>query len=249
LVFCNFHPRPGLAEFNIELKFNFMKITYYGHSCFSVFAGGKHLLFDPFISGNDLAKNVDIEAIPADYIFVSHGHFDHMLDVVPIAKRTGALVLGVWELYDYFSKQGLENVRPINPGGQVKLDFGTVKSVPALHSSSFSNGSYAGVAAGFVFKTADGNFYYSGDTALSVEMSLIPEWADLDFAVLPIGDALTLGVEDAIEAAKYVHVNKVFGVHYDTFGFIMIDHHEAQLAFRHAELELYLAKAGEDFEI
>lgn len=226
-----------------------MKITYYGHSCFSVLAGGKHLLFDPFISGNELAKDINIDAIKADYIFVSHGHFDHMLDVVTIANRTGAMVFGIWEVYEYFKKQSLKNLHPINPGGKASFDFGTVKAVISQHSSSFPDGSYAGVACGFVLKTTDGNFYYSGDTALTLDMTLIPGWAELDFAVFPIGDVLTMGVEDAIQAAAFVKANKVLGVHYDTFGLIKIDKEEAIQEFGKAELKLYLPDIGESIDI
>lgn len=226
-----------------------MKITYYGHSCFSVVAGGKHILFDPFITGNELAKDIDINTIPADYIFVSHGHFDHMLDVVAIANRTGAMVVGIWELYSYFSKQGVKNVHPLNPGGKVAFDFGTAKSVIAQHSSSLPDGTYAGVACGFVIKTAEGNFYYSGDTGLTLDMTLIPKWADLDFAVFPIGDALTMGIEEAIEAAQFVKTNKVLGVHYDTFGFIKIDKSAAIKQFKTAGIELYLPAIGESIDI
>ena len=221
-----------------------MNITYYGHSCFSVVVGGKHLLFDPFISGNELAKHIDLEQIPADYILVSHGHFDHMLDVVALANRTGALVLGTWELYDYFTKQGVKNARPMNVGGKWAFDFGSVKAVVAQHSSSFPDGSYAGVASGFVVKSPEGSFYYGGDTGLTLDMSLIPKWATLDFAVLPIGDALTMGVEDAIEAARMVGVTKVLGVHYDTFGFIGIDKAQAVEEFRQAGLTLHLPAIG-----
>lgn len=226
-----------------------MKITYYGHSCFSVLAGGKHLLFDPFISGNELAKDINLDDIKADYIFVSHGHFDHILDVVTIANRTGAMVLGIWELYDYFTKQGVKNVHPINPGGKATFDFGTVKSVIAQHSSSLPDGTYAGVANGFVLKTADGNFYYSGDTGLTLDMTLIPKWADLDFAVFPIGDVLTMGVDDAIEAAHFVKTTQVIGVHYDTFGFIKIDKQDAIEQFKKAGLTLHLPEIGHSIDI
>jgi len=226
-----------------------MKITYYGHSCFSVIAGDKHLLFDPFISGNELAKEINIDTIKADYIFVSHGHFDHMLDVVAIANRTGAVVFGIWEVYEYFKKQGLKNLHPINPGGKASFDFGTVKAVISQHSSSFPDGSYAGVACGFVLKTKDGNFYYSGDTALTLDMTLIPGWAELDFAVFPIGDVLTMGVEDAIQAAAFVKATKIIGVHYDTFGLIKIDKEEAIHEFGKADLKLYLPDIGESIDI
>lgn len=226
-----------------------MKITYYGHACFSVVAGGKNILFDPFISGNELAKNVNIEEIKADYILVSHGHFDHTQDVIAIAQRTGALVLCGWELYDYFSKEGLKSVHPINPGGKFTFDFGTVKAVIAQHSSSLPNGKYAGVASGFVLKTANGNFYYSGDTALTLDMTLIPKWATLDFAVFPIGDGLTMGIDDAIEAANFVNATKVIGVHYDTFGFIKINKTDAIQQFNDAGLSLYLPEIGNSIEL
>ena len=226
-----------------------MNITYYGHSCFSVVAAGKNILFDPFISGNELAKDVNIDAIDADYIFVSHGHFDHILDAVNIANRTGARVVGSWELYDYFGKQGLKNLHQLNPGGKISFDFGTVKSFVAQHSSSFPDGSYAGIASGFAFQTIDGNFYYSGDTALTLDMALVHKWAQLDFAILPIGDVVTMGVDDAIEAAKLVQVNKVLGVHYDTFGFIQLDKARAFQTFETAGIVLSLPGIGETFDI
>jgi L-ascorbate metabolism protein UlaG (beta-lactamase superfamily) len=226
-----------------------VKFTYYGHSCFSVVAGGKTLLFDPFITPNDLAKAIDVDKVPADYIFVSHGHFDHITDVARIANRTGAKVLGSWELYQWFNKNGLKNTHPINPGGQFSFDFGTVKSFIAQHSSSLPDGSYGGVAAGFAVRTPDGGFYYSGDSGLTLDMKLVPEWTKLDFAVFPVGDGLTMGVEDAIKAARYVGVNKVVGVHYDTFGFIKIDHQQAVESFKAAKLTLHLLNIGSDIEL
>lgn len=226
-----------------------MKITYYGHSCFSITAGGKKILFDPFISGNDLAREISITDIQADYILVSHGHFDHMLDVTAIAKRTGAVVLCGWELYNYFTKEGLKKVQPINPGGKFTFEFGTVKAVVAQHSSSLPNGDYAGVASGFVLKTNEGNFYYSGDTALTLDMTLIPKWAELDFAVFPVGDGLTMGTEDAIEAAGLVNVKHILGVHYDTFGFIKINKVDSISQFEKAGLILHLPEIGETITI
>ncbi len=226
-----------------------MKLTYYGHASFAVFAGGKHILFDPFITGNELAKDIDINTIPADYIFVSHGHPDHMADVTAIATRTGATVIGSWELYSYFGKQDLKNVQPLNPGGKAIFDFGEVKSFIAQHSSSFSDGSYAGVASGFAFKTSDGNFYYSGDTALTLDMTLVPKWVDLDFAVFPIGDRLTMGAEDAAEAAQFVKTTNVVGVHYKTWDLIGIDTTEATKAFEKAGVKLFLPAIGETIDI
>lgn len=226
-----------------------MKVTYYGHSCFSVFAGGKHLLFDPFITPNELAKDINVDEIKADYIFLSHAHYDHILDVERIAKNTGAKVLGNFEIYNWLLKQGIENSHPINPGGKFSFDFGIVKCVIAQHPSSFMDGSYGGIASGFVLTTADGNFYYSGDTALTLDMQLISKFTKLDFAVFPIGDGLTMGIEEAVEASKLVSVNKILGVHYDTFGFIKMDHQKALDDFQKAGLNLFLPKIGDTIEI
>lgn len=226
-----------------------MKVTYYGHSCFSVEAAGKTLLFDPYITPNELAEHIDVDAIAADYIFVSHAHFDHITDVARIAKNTGAKVFGNWELYQHFNSSGLQNTHPINPGGQFSFDFGTVKCVIAQHSSSLPDGSYGGVASGFVFDTPDGNFYYSGDTALTLDMQLIPKFIQPGFAVFPIGDGLTMGVSEAIEAAKMVNVTKVMGVHYDTFPFIKTDHEQAVETFKKAGIALYLPEIGQSIEI
>lgn len=225
-----------------------MKVTYYGHACFSVFANGKHLLFDPFITPNDLAKHINIDEIKADYIFISHAHYDHIFDVERIAKNTGAKVLGNFEIYNWLLKNGIENAHPINPGGKFDFDFGRVKCVIAQHPSSFADGSYGGIATGFVISTVDGNFYYSGDTALTLDMQIIPKFTSLDFAVFPVGDGLTMGVEEAIEASKMVGVTKVLGVHYDTFGFIVMDHQKALDDFKKADLTLFLPKIGDSID-
>lgn len=212
-------------------------------------AGGKSLLFDPFITPNGKARGIDVDKIAVDYIFVSHGHFDHTTDVVRIANRTGARVIGGWELNDWFRRCGLKNTYPLNPGGTLDLGVGSVKCFMAHHSNSLPDGSYGGVACGFAFKTSDGNFYYSGDTALSLDMGLIPAWSKLDFAVLPVGDGLTMGAGDASEAARLVGVRTVVGVHYDTFDFITIDHQQAKETFKQAEMTLHLLDIGATIQL
>ena len=126
-----------------------MKVTYYGHSCFLVETNGKKLLFDPFISFNELAKDIDVNSIEADYILQSHGHTDHIADTVAIAKRTGAKVVCSWEIHEWLKKQGVENTHPMNIGGKWQFEFGTVKCVVAQHSSSMPDGSYGGNPMGF----------------------------------------------------------------------------------------------------
>lgn len=222
-----------------------MKATYYGHSCFAVEAGGKTLLFDPFITPNPLAKGVDIAKIHADFILVSHGHEDHLADAVAIAKRTNALVIANFEVALWLNKMGAPRVHPMNHGGAVKLDFGRVKFVSAIHSSTLPDGSPGGNPGGFVVETADGNFYYSGDTALTLDMKFIGESTKLKFAALCVGDNFTMGPEDAVKAAGLVNCDQVLGVHFDTFPPIKIDHAAARETFRVAGKTLHLLRPNE----
>ena len=226
-----------------------MKLTYYGHACFAIETGNKKILFDPFITDNPLAENIDVNSIEADFIFVSHGHGDHVADLVSIAKRTNALCVACAEIADWLEKQGVKKVHGMNHGGPIKFDFGTARGVNAVHSSSLPDGTYAGNPLGFVFTTNDKNFYYSGDTALTLDMQLIPLWVKLDFAVLPIGSNFTMDVADAIRAADFVKCNKVVGVHYNTFPPIKIDTEQAIKDFEAAKKTLLLPEIGETIEL
>jgi L-ascorbate metabolism protein UlaG (beta-lactamase superfamily) len=225
-----------------------MKVTYYGHSCFDVLVAGKHLLFDPFISGNSLAASVDVNVVPADYILVSHGHDDHILDAVAIAKRTNALVISNFEIIEWLTAKGLARTHALNHGGACAFEFGRVKYVNAIHSSMLPDGSYGGNPGGFVVATPQGNFYYSGDTALTLDMKLIGEATPLKFAALCIGDNFTMGVEDALRASDFVKCPEIVGVHYDTFPPIQIDHAAAQTRFAAGGKRLHLLKPGESRE-
>src|SRR5437868_8996455 len=190
-----------------------MQFTYYGHSCFSVIVNGKKLLFDPFIIPNELAKDIDANSIEADYILLSHGHGDHVADAEAIANRTGAMIIAGYGVAVWFAAKGVKNYHPMNHGGKRGFDFGEVKCVNAVHSSSMPDGSYGGNPMGFIILNDEQNFYYSGDTALTLDMQLIPLFTEIDFAVLPIGDNFTMGAEDAVQAAKMVQTNTVIGVH------------------------------------
>ncbi len=226
-----------------------MKVTYYGHACFELEIKGKKLLFDPFITPNELAKHIDISKINPDYILLSHGHEDHIADAITIAKQSGAMIIGVYEIVVWAQKNGITNVHPMNTGGRKEFDFGTVKLVPAVHSSSFPDGSYAGNPVGFLIKTDSKNIYYAGDTALSSEMQLIGEYNAIHLALLPIGDNFTMGVTDAIVATELLRCNKVIGMHYDTFPYIKIDKEEAKESFKKAGKELILLDIGESLEL
>ncbi|RYG52910.1 MAG: metal-dependent hydrolase [Chitinophagaceae bacterium] len=225
-----------------------MELTYYGQSCFLVNINGANLLFDPFITPNELASHVNINEIPADYILLSHAHSDHVADTEAIANRTGATIIASYEVAMWYEKKGLK-YHPMNTGGKWKFDFGTVKCVSAVHSSSLPDGSYGGNPMGFVIKSDDINIYYSGDTALTMDMQLIPAFAEIDLCILPIGDNFTMGCEDAAEAARMVQCKKVVGVHYDTFGFIKIDKQKSVDSFRMKNIELLLPAIGETISI
>lgn len=222
-----------------------MQLTFYGHSCFSITINGKKLLFDPFITQNQLASAININDIEADYILLSHGHSDHVADVEAIAKRTNATIIAAYEVAMWFAAKGIEKYHPMNIGGKKTFDFGTIKVVNAIHSSTLPDGSYGGNPLGFIIINEESNFYYAGDTALTLDMQLIPMFAQIDFAILPIGDNFTMGIVDAIQAAKMVQTKMVIVVHYDTFGIIKIDHQKAIELFIKNELELKLPVIGE----
>ena len=226
-----------------------MKFTYFGHACFQVETNGKKLLFDPFITPNELAKNININELEPDYILISHGHFDHIADCVTLAQATGAKVICNWEIYEWLTKNKVPNLHPMNTGGQWNFDDFIVRCTVAHHSSGLPDGSYGGNPMGFIVSNSEGSFYYSGDTALTMDMQLIPKWAKLNFAVLPIGDNFTMGYEDAVEAARMIGCKTIIGVHYDTFGFIKIDHQKAIAAFEKAGCKLQLIAIGSSITI
>ncbi len=225
-----------------------MKYTYLGQSCFLLETDSLKLLFDPFISPNHLAKNIDVEAIRADYILVSHGHGDHVADLVSLAKQTGATVIAVPEIIDWVMKQGVEQVHPMNYG-KYAFDWGTVRMVWATHSSGLPDGSYGGNPAGFVIEIEEKQIYFAGDTGLTLEMKLLAELHRLDYAILPIGGNYTMDFNDAVIAARYVNCDRVIGVHYNTFPVISIDPQQAMESFRREQKQLLLPAIGETISL
>lgn len=226
-----------------------MKITYYGHACFLVEINNARLLFDPFITPNPLASSIDVNSIQCDYILLSHGHNDHIADAFDIAKRTGAMLVSNYEIVEWFEKKGITNFHPMNTGGHWIFEFGKVKCVKAVHSSSMPDGSYGGNPIGFLIETPRGNFYYSGDTALTYDMKLIGEFKKMDVVILPIGNNFTMGIDNALIASEFVNCDKIIGVHYDTFEYIKIDHNEAVEKFSASGKELILIPIGNTIEI
>jgi L-ascorbate metabolism protein UlaG (beta-lactamase superfamily) len=226
-----------------------MIATFLGHACLQLEISEFRILIDPFISPNEKAASIDISTLNPDFILLTHGHEDHVADAVAIAKQSGAQVIANFEVANWIGEQGIKNVQPVNQGAKLKVPFGSVKVVNAIHSSSLPDGSYGGNPLGFIIMSDSGNFYHSGDTALTYDMKLIPEFATLNAAALSMGDTFTMGPEDAALAAQWVGAPQVIGIHYDTFPPIEIDHAAALACFAEAGIKLKLLKIGETIEL
>ncbi|CAM3973780.1 metal-dependent hydrolase [Flavobacterium antarcticum] len=225
-----------------------MKITFYGHASLAIEIAGKNIIVDPYISPNPKASDIDVNALKADYILLTHAHGDHIADVETIASNTNATIVSNAEITGYYDKKGFKT-HPMNHGGSWNFDFGKVKFVQAIHSSSFPDGSYGGNPGGFVIEGEHKNIYIAGDTALTFDMQLIPLRTNLDLAILPIGNNFTMDVEDAIIASDFVECDKILGYHFDTFGYIEIDHQEAVKKFFDAGKDLMLLEIGASIEL
>jgi L-ascorbate metabolism protein UlaG (beta-lactamase superfamily) len=225
------------------------KIWYLGHSCFHLEIDGIQIVTDPFIKPNPKAEHIDFSSIKADIILVSHGHGDHIADLVELANQTGAEVISNYEITTWLENQGYAKSRPMNHGGAYTSHGLNFKMTNAVHSSSFPDGSFAGNPAGFVIQGEKDCIYFAGDTALTYDMKLIDEEFDLSLAMLPIGDNFTMGIADAARAANFCGASKVVGMHYDTFGFIEIDHNQAIEKFNAHGVELLLPAVGDKLEL
>ena len=222
-----------------------MEITFLGHAALRIRTASHELVVDPFITGNPLAKDkIHLGDLKPDYILLTHAHQDHTLDVEALAKSSGATIISNYEVVSYYQNKGFTG-HPMNHGGARDFDFGWLKYVNAVHTSSFADGSYGGQPGGFLLKSGGRLVYIAGDTALHTDMQLIPLYGNPDLAVLPIGDNFTMGPEDAARACDFIGCDRVLGVHYDTFGYIVLDKGKARAAFESAGKKLLLPEIGE----
>ena len=221
-----------------------MTITFLGHAGLNIAIGDSNLVIDPFITGNEKAKGkVELSDLSPDYILLTHAHQDHILDVEALAKDHDPIIVSNYEIATHYGNKGFK-MHPLNHGGQWHFPFGTVKYTQAIHTSSFPDGSYGGQPGGFILIAEEKTIYIAGDTALTYDMKLIPAKHELDLAVLPIGDNFTMGIDDAVTAAEFLECDAIMGYHYDTFGYIEIDHDEARQKFGAAGKQLHLLEIG-----
>jgi L-ascorbate metabolism protein UlaG (beta-lactamase superfamily) len=190
-------------------------LRWLGHNCWSLETAGHSIVIDPFLNDSPTAP-IKADAVKADYVLVSHGHFDHVADAAAVANRNNATLVANFEICDWLSKQGVKSTQPMNLGGSIALPFGRVKLTVALHSSMLPDGSDGGTAGGFLLTLPDAKLYFACDTALFSDMKLIGA-AGLDVAVVPIGDRFTMGPDDAVEAIKLLAPRKALPAHYNTW--------------------------------
>ena len=228
-----------------------IKLTYYGHSTFGIETEDAKLIVDPFFAPNNPAATVKVDEVEADFILVTHGHGDHVADLVPLAKQTGAMVICNYEIANWLGNQGIENVHGMHIGGGYDFPFGRAKMTIAHHGSGLPDGSYGGNPAGFLLHLNEGtDIYISGDTALTYDMRLIGEAGGVDLAILCIGDNFTMGPDDAVRAAQFVQAKHVIPCHYDTFPPIRQDADAfAEKLHDAAEIDCTVMAVGDEFTL
>lgn len=228
---------------------NATNITWLGHAAWLVETGQHTIVVDPFLDDSPTAPRKSQE-IAADFILVSHGHFDHVGDAAKIATRTGSTVISNYEICEWLAGQGVKNTLGMNLGGSASVAFGRVKLTLAFHSSQLPDGSYGGNPGGFLLSLTGGpKIYFACDTSLFSDMKLIGA-AGLDLAVLPIGDLFTMGPEDAVEATKLLAPTFVVASHYNTWPPIAQDVEAWAGRIRsETSAEPIVVKPGESFTI
>lgn len=226
-----------------------MKLTYLGHSSVLIDTGEFTLIIDPFLTGNPVAST-KADEIKADYVLLTHGHFDHIGDAEAIARANGATIIGIVELADFFKNKGLTTAG-LNLGGSFVFPFGKLTLTPALHSSSVEidgTNVYLGVAAGILLDLGGFVLYHAGDTALFSDLKLIGDRRQIDLAFLPIGDYFTMGPEDALLAAEWLHPKHVVPIHYNTFGLVAQDGGKFVDQLKHKNIIGHALKPGESLD-
>lgn len=225
-----------------------IKITWYSHASLGLEVGGYKILVDPYFTGNP-AATITADQVTADYILVTHGHFDHVGDTVAIAKRTGAMVISNFEITEWMEKQGVQKTHGQHIGGGHEFPFGYLKLTPALHGSGLPDGTNGGNPAGFLLTPKDGmKIYITGDTGLFSDMKLIGQ-EGIGIAFLPIGDNYTMGPDDAYKAVELIMPKHVIPIHYNTWELIVQDAGKWAERVSKLGVKAHVLKPGESLTI
>ena len=217
-----------------------MRLTWLGHACF-LLEGKRSVIIDPYVPEGPITREPDLVA-------VTHGHDDHLGEVIRLGKKTVAIT----EIGKYLRGKGL-TVETMNIGGTIEVDGVEFTMTPAVHSSGLGSegpGFYGGCACGFVVGMDGVRVYHAGDTALFSDMKLIGGLYQPDVALLPMGGRFTMGPREAMMAANYIGAKTVIPMHYSTWPAILQD----PLAFKHAierttDLKVVVLSPGESYEV
>jgi L-ascorbate metabolism protein UlaG (beta-lactamase superfamily) len=220
-----------------------VNLSFLGHAGFLVESGVHRLAIDPWLTGNPVAKQTAAE-IECQTIAITHGHSDHIADLVSIAKANKASVVAAFEICEWLGEQGHDNNNPGNPGGRVETAFGSISFTQAFHSSSFE-GRYMGMPCGLIIEIGGKTIYHCGDTGLFGDMKLIGEIYKPDVALIPIGDRFTMGPELATRAAEWIGAPIVVPIHYNTFPPIAVD----VSRFAPRGISVKVLEPGESFDL
>lgn len=225
-----------------------MKLKYLSHSGFLITTKDNHcILIDPFLDENP-ASPVKADDVDAGFILITHGHGDHLGDTISIARRCDSLCICENELANYLSSKGLR-VHNMHIGGSREFEFGRVKVTQALHGSCTPDNACHGTATGFLITCDQKTLYHTGDTGLFTDMSLIGELNAVDCMMVPIGDNFTMGIDDAVIAAKFVRPRVVIPMHYNTFPIIEADPDQFRKKAEDNHIPCTIMGSGDEIQI
>lgn len=223
-----------------------VEIKFLGHSAFLIKYENHSIVIDPFITSNPHAA-IELAELKVQDILVTHGHSDHLGDSVEISKKTGAIITTIFELANFCAKKGAKT-QGVNFGGKVPFSWGSAYWLPSLHTSSTSEGFYCGDPAGILLKIDNTSIYHTGDTGLHYDLKMIGEFYKPEISILPIGGYYTMGIDEAVQAAKWLGSKKIIPMHYNTFPPIQADAEEFKTKLEaETDAECIILKPGESY--